>query len=403
MSFNFSGGRLGCSGALKAQNLVSTAALPLITFDSGTIGSNIVLSNNDLTAAGGTSTWENTRSTVGRTTGKWVFEITSNFTPSASVEAAVGIMQGATTVTTELGQDSTSYGLLADASGTANPIEQTQSVTWNVSGDTVMVLADLDNGRLGFKNTTDESINFYVIETGVEYFAGVSLRGISSNVTVNYGSDLFDNSIPLGYQSWDGQQRAGPVDVTAPVIFDRRTIGIGVGAEVSLDVTGLVATQLGSSDWYGLWGSESKTGSGKFAFEITTTFALGSGRDLSAGIALDTADVSNAYLGQTAGSIGVFQDGTGVYPSNNTQALGTAWSSANDTIMVLLNLDDETLSFDVGSGPVEFTNATVSNLNSWFPAITLDDSAEATANFGATPFVNTMPDGYTSWDGNQTT
>lgn len=61
-----------------------------VTWDSANKGTNITLSNGDLTATGtAASSWESVRGTVGHTTGKWYFELTVDF-----VDANDGWMGG---------------------------------------------------------------------------------------------------------------------------------------------------------------------------------------------------------------------------------------------------------------------------------------------------------------------
>lgn len=403
MSFRISGGRVGFTGGITATPVTATTPTPTVALDTVTIGVSMILSNNDLTVAGGTTTWENARSAIGRTTGKWVFEITSNFTPDVSNEASVGVVQGATATGIQLGADATSRGLQADATGTTDPGEQTHPVTWNTSGDTVMVLVDLDNRRLGYKNSTNENANWFPLEAGVEYFGAVSLRGTSANVTVNFGSSFFVNGIPAGFKSWDDNQTAGPINFTRPVIWDRATVPTPAGPQVTVDNAGLNAVQTGSTNWYGLWASDAKTGFGRYAFEVTANLSNASGRNASAGVALDTADVDNAYLGQTTGSVGMFQDGSYIYPSNILVASTEDWTAASDTVMVILDLNVEGIFFDTGvnAEPSFFSQASLGRINEWYAAATLDQNQDITVNFGATPFVHSLPVSTESWDGNQ--
>lgn len=130
--------------------------------------------------------------------------------------------------------------------------------------------------------------------------------------------------------------------------------------------------------------------SGKWYFEVTAT-TLGAG-GLVIGVSRATA--GQGYPGQDAHGIGYYSTGSKV-ASAVTTAYGAAYVNG-DVISVLYDADARTIAFwRNGVAQPTIPTGLVGELLPMVGAIF--GTGVATANFGATSFVYTMPAGYASW------
>ena len=125
------------------------------------------------------------------------------------------------------------------------------------------------------------------------------------------------------------------------------------------------------------------------------------------GIATISNDVVASYAGSNLTSWGSHMDG-GANGFYHNAAMSTNASTTSDQTgdykMVLVDIDlgdFAVISSQFGTVEVGFTGANFSGGPVW-PAVSNNgNTVKTTINFGATAFNNTLPAGYTSWDGSQ--
>ena len=165
---------------------------------------NIVLSNGDLTAAtSGSVTWINVRGTVGKTTGKWYWEVTLQNHRNGSL---IGVTIAGTSLSVNLGTDANSY--LYRAEGIKYCAGSSSGIDTATVGDVISIALDLDAGKIWFAkngvwlesgdpangtnpNCTGLSDTFYAV-WGANYSS-------APEVTANFGTSAFAYSVPSGF------------------------------------------------------------------------------------------------------------------------------------------------------------------------------------------------------------
>src|SRR5690242_7173914 len=120
------------------------------TWNPADKGANVVLTNGNLTATKNNSAWQNVRSTIGVSSGKWYWELTVVAMPTNEIGAAIANIGDS--LTTEFG-DSLSNNSMAylSTSGAFN-FQQSRAgygATYTV-GDVIGVALDVDTGTLKF-------------------------------------------------------------------------------------------------------------------------------------------------------------------------------------------------------------------------------------------------------------
>lgn len=170
-------------------------------------GSNIVLSNNNLTAINSSNTWNTVLSNVGCITGKWYFEIKVN------VIGTYGIIVGL--INNNKNNLNGYCGLTSDGLGGggkygSNPYKYYGGTSssygsgMNVN-DVIGVKIDLDDSKGTIEllyNNVSQGIMFSDIKTKLgshfPYFPAISVA-YGSQATINFGTTTFTYSIPTGY------------------------------------------------------------------------------------------------------------------------------------------------------------------------------------------------------------
>lgn len=157
----------------------------------------ITLSNNSLTATATNASTQNVRSTIGKSTGKWYFEITITATVASSISHGV---EKITELTTALCGATTAGHGYNDLGGKQYNNTSTAYGAVPVNGDVISVLLNLTDGEVSFRlNNTDYGVAF----TGLSgtFYAGFSSGFGANSVTANFGATAFVYSVPSGYNS----------------------------------------------------------------------------------------------------------------------------------------------------------------------------------------------------------
>ena len=122
----------------------SGAGATTMTWNSADKNASITLSSGDLTATA-TAAAQLVRATVGKSSGKWYFEI---LVTEAKVFGCAGIAKIGTSTSTYVGADSDSYGYATDFTYSGGASTAASSSISN--GDTIGVAVDLDAGKIWF-------------------------------------------------------------------------------------------------------------------------------------------------------------------------------------------------------------------------------------------------------------
>lgn len=154
----------------------------------------------NITLSGGNLTLQNVvdgiaRSTIGKTSGKWYWEIT----PSAT-GLDTGVASSSASLTQYLGVDANGWSFYGDAGGSkVNNNVFTAYGAPTTGGDVIGVLLDMTAGTIAFrKNGADLGVAFSGL-TGAIFAAAGSSGG--PNQTANFGATAFAYPVPSGYNA----------------------------------------------------------------------------------------------------------------------------------------------------------------------------------------------------------
>lgn len=221
-------------------------------FDKAT---GVVLTNGNLTATCNTNNPgnQNVRITLGRNTGKWVFEITQTVSHSAE-STGFGFANATASLTAEYaGETNNSTGYYKDNGSNGevflnNAFVDSAGARVGSIPQTWMVACDLDNdrwwievGTAGFikggvtinitvANPVD-SFSLTALGSGL-LFPFLNLTWLDS-YTINLGATAFNAPLPAGFMSWDGSQGG----VTTVISTNRSTIAV-IGKPTTVISTG---------------------------------------------------------------------------------------------------------------------------------------------------------------------
>lgn len=182
--------------------------------------SGLTLSNSDLTAAtsGGGPGWWSARATVGRTSGKFVFELAAKTGGSGVI---LGLLTQAANVSVDFyaGQDTTGFGYYPE--GNALYLGGVGSSVLGAAS-TGLLAVDLDNRKFwaqatggswrGVGDTLGDPTNpasGYSFASGMAagalLFPAIAVNGgTATSGTMNFGEAAFSAALPAGYRSWNG-------------------------------------------------------------------------------------------------------------------------------------------------------------------------------------------------------
>jgi hypothetical protein len=170
--------------------------MAIVTWDPNNKGSNITLSSDNYTVTINTIN-QGIRTTVGKSYGKWYWEVTN-----VSGESAKFIGIASSTVSMSNGVASNAnVRLYYGYNGTKNPGGKSYGASYT-NGDIISVLVDLDNGTLEFwKNGVSQGISHTDIKTlGTIYpICTVGTSGGNIVYYANFGQTSFSYTPPVGF------------------------------------------------------------------------------------------------------------------------------------------------------------------------------------------------------------
>lgn len=213
-------------GAMQ-QALIGTAgAAPgvTVTWDPANKGYDTALSSGNLVATVGPGSNSGiVRSTLSRSAGKYVVELTPQ-EHSSDGFMALGLANPAWDATDVLGYlgayNSYSIGIYTNGSAYRDPSELNDGSTipdFGTAPTDVLTLAlnfDTGKGWMAVNGTfvgdpgggTGEAFTFTANEEFFVAFSGYGAGGLSDSVRANFGASAFAVTLPSGWSSWDGSQ-----------------------------------------------------------------------------------------------------------------------------------------------------------------------------------------------------
>ena len=187
-------------GAMQ-QMMLGAGARKYATWDPGAAGSGLsVISANLVLFQNDSNLWNNARSTIGKSSGKWYWEYTFSSSPSYVM---AGISNGSSALgpgaSSYPGSDSNAWSYYAfDGNKRTNAVSTAYGVTW--TSETIGVALDMDSGTVTMYVNNASQGTMYSGLTGTIYaFAGLYL--LSASVGVNFGASPFTYTPPTGFNS----------------------------------------------------------------------------------------------------------------------------------------------------------------------------------------------------------
>lgn len=196
------------SGGLLVGSFSSGSAPPptYATWNASDIAANLTLSNGNLTikntSGSGSISYRTGRATVGKSSGKWYWEITVN--DMTNTGGSIGVAASTQSLTNFIGASGQSGWGYQASNGNCNSNGGTSyGASWT-TGDVIGVALNMDAGTVTFyKNGTSqgtiESVGCTSV-TGTVYPA-ITLARDSQQYTANFGASAFTYSVPSGYNA----------------------------------------------------------------------------------------------------------------------------------------------------------------------------------------------------------
>ena len=174
--------------------VIPNAAAP--TYAQMTTATGVTLSGSNLVVTFSDADIYRTVSDIGKSSGKWYFEIKVTATPANSY--SVGIATPSET-TGQIGSTNFGYGYNDVGQKKHNDVDVSYGGT-PVINDVIGVLLNMTDGEISFRlNNTDYGVAY----TGLSgtFYAGCSSGYGANQFTFNFGASAFAYSVPSGYNS----------------------------------------------------------------------------------------------------------------------------------------------------------------------------------------------------------
>ena len=139
------------------------------------------------------------RSTVGKSSGKWYWEVTMTAL-GGNNNSLIGVMRSSTPVTSYPGADTAGYSYYG-LGGTKyyNAVSTTYGATYTV-GDVIGVALDMDAGTLTFyKNNVSQGVAFTWLSG--TYYAAHGCYYSNEAISANFGASALTYSPPAGFNA----------------------------------------------------------------------------------------------------------------------------------------------------------------------------------------------------------
>jgi hypothetical protein len=175
-------------------------ALTYATWDPAKKGSSMTLSNGNLTSTITGSTWQSALATIGKSSGKWYWEIKFEGTQGGT-DLIGGVGLSTITLASYLGSDANGYSYYNGSPGIKiNNGTQTNVNTTFTVNDVIGYKLDMDGGSLAVqKNGIDVATLF----TGLSgtFYPAYSQINTGNQLTVNFGATAFAYTVPSGFNA----------------------------------------------------------------------------------------------------------------------------------------------------------------------------------------------------------
>ena len=317
-------------------------------------GSSITMSEGNLKiSTTSTTAYQNIRSSLSMTSGKWYWEATGG-------ACVLGIGTAATPVETNtaLGNTANGWGYSSNGVKTNSGSAVSYGATYTTS-DVMGVALDLVNGTLTFyKNGVSQGVAYSGLSTSTEYFAmfGPFNSGVQQNWQVNFGQRPFTYTPPTGFKSLNTYNLPDP---TIPSGDDFHRVYTYTGNGGGLQV-----------------GEIQKPAS---LFNLDRSLRLRS--NASAYLSRTPASATNrktwtwsGWVKRGALGVNLSIMGAQANGNSNTQRLNLFWQATTDTLCI----NDEQINISTNFALV--TTRTFKDPSKWYHILVLVDTTQATSS-----------------------
>lgn len=187
------------AGTASISWINNSASNTYATWDAATADADIVLTGSNLIASNANGNSGGVRSTIGKTTGKWYWEIT--ITAIANASWGIGIVNASATLAFYPGKDTNGWAWwFSTGDRLTNDTLGTNYATAPVNSDVIGFALDADAATIVLYKNGSNLGTLYSVLTGTMY-ACVGNNNALFTATANFGATAFAQSVPVGYNS----------------------------------------------------------------------------------------------------------------------------------------------------------------------------------------------------------
>ncbi len=184
------------AGTASISWIENTASATYAKWNSADKDADITLSGGDLVASNSNGNSGMVRSTIGKSSGKWYWEVTLTVIDNSSWDT--GIANASATLTTYPGFDANGWAYWFNTGDKLTNNSLTAYSTTPSNGDVIGVALDMDAGTIKFlRNNTDLGVAFSGLSGTI--YAAVGNNNSLFTATANFGASTMAYTAPVGY------------------------------------------------------------------------------------------------------------------------------------------------------------------------------------------------------------
>ena len=189
------------AGSVAANSNSTSAVIQYATWNPSDKNANLALSNGNRTATGWVTNWAAVRATLGKSSGKWYWEVHWDTSDSAAVALGIGTSSASIANGNFPGTDANGHGYYYSNGNYYTGNSPSAYGAGFAPGDTIGFALDMTGGTLTiYKNNSSQGVMVSGLSGTFYPMLGAGAAG-APILTANFGLTAFTYTPPSGYNS----------------------------------------------------------------------------------------------------------------------------------------------------------------------------------------------------------